>query len=82
MLNVHDIHISYLPLAHMFERVIQVCVGQVGKKRESETLKIIKLCLMLCFKMISSIVGVFGCGVKKSRVINSIFAELLTFLIL
>lgn len=26
MLNGHDIHISYLPLAHMFERVIQVCV--------------------------------------------------------
>ncbi|XP_047220972.1 long-chain-fatty-acid--CoA ligase 1a isoform X1 [Girardinichthys multiradiatus] len=23
MLNVHDIHISYLPLAHMFERVVQ-----------------------------------------------------------
>ncbi|XP_037554161.1 long-chain-fatty-acid--CoA ligase 1a [Nematolebias whitei] len=23
MLNVHDVHISYLPLAHMFERVVQ-----------------------------------------------------------
>ncbi|XP_068177134.1 long-chain-fatty-acid--CoA ligase 1a isoform X1 [Antennarius striatus] len=23
MLNVHDIHVSYLPLAHMFERVVQ-----------------------------------------------------------
>lgn len=26
MLNVHDVHISYLPLAHMFERVVQVCL--------------------------------------------------------
>uniref|UniRef100_A0A8D3DI56 Long-chain-fatty-acid--CoA ligase n=1 Tax=Scophthalmus maximus TaxID=52904 RepID=A0A8D3DI56_SCOMX len=25
MLNLHDIHVSYLPLAHMFERVVQVC---------------------------------------------------------
>lgn len=25
MLSFHDIHISYLPLAHMFERVVQVC---------------------------------------------------------
>uniref|UniRef100_A0A1A8NLU0 Long-chain-fatty-acid--CoA ligase n=1 Tax=Nothobranchius pienaari TaxID=704102 RepID=A0A1A8NLU0_9TELE len=23
MLNVHDVHVSYLPLAHMFERVVQ-----------------------------------------------------------
>ena len=26
MLGLHDIHISYLPLAHMLERVIQVSV--------------------------------------------------------
>lgn len=24
MLNLHDIHMSYLPLAHMFERVVEV----------------------------------------------------------
>lgn len=26
MLNQTDIHISYLPLAHMFERVVEVCI--------------------------------------------------------
>lgn len=35
MLGLHDIHISYLPLAHMFERVVQVCVG------------LYKLCIMM-----------------------------------
>lgn len=29
MLTLHDIHVSYLPLAHMFERVVQVCCGLV-----------------------------------------------------
>uniref|UniRef100_A0A669B3H3 Arachidonate--CoA ligase n=1 Tax=Oreochromis niloticus TaxID=8128 RepID=A0A669B3H3_ORENI len=34
MLNVHDIHVSYLPLAHMFERVVECVVlvhgGRIG----------------------------------------------------
>jgi len=31
MLNQTDIHISYLPLAHMFERVVEVCMYTVIK---------------------------------------------------
>uniref|UniRef100_A0A7N8XF62 Long-chain-fatty-acid--CoA ligase n=1 Tax=Mastacembelus armatus TaxID=205130 RepID=A0A7N8XF62_9TELE len=32
MLNLHDIHISYLPLAHMFERVVQGVILSQGAR--------------------------------------------------
>jgi long-chain acyl-CoA synthetase len=50
VLNVTDIHISYLPLAHVFERIIQVTIFNAGGSigfYQGDTLKLMDDCAVL-----------------------------------
>ena len=47
MMNQSDIHMSYLPLAHMFERVVQVCeIYNFNNK-----LHYVCVCVCVCFSI-------------------------------